>query len=113
MKTPLESETLVNPLMLPTAKNTVDPQSAPVIAIDAELLKDVSVTIEARLGYAHMTGAALMALRSGSVVALDVPLTGLVDLHFNGSTIARGEIVAVGDQFGIRIVDIAESGAAA
>lgn len=77
--------------------------------IDGDLLRDIPVTLDARLGQAEMTVAELMALKSGSVVTLDRSVADHVDLHLNGVLVARGEIVAVGDQFGVRIIEIASN----
>jgi flagellar motor switch protein FliN/FliY len=48
----------------------------------------------------------LASLETGEVVALDTPLNGVVELSLNGKLVARGEIVAVGDKFGVRISEI-------
>ena len=78
-------------------------------AIDGDLLRDVQVSLEASLGQADMTVAELMALKSGSVVTLASSLAEPVELLLNGTVVARGEIVAVGEHFGVRITEIAES----
>ncbi|WP_157215373.1 flagellar motor switch protein FliN [Flavisphingomonas formosensis] len=80
-----------------------------LVAIDRTLFDDVKVEVEARLGSAELTIQALMALGAGSVLPLDRDIADPVDLYVNGACVARGEIVAVGDRFGIRIVEIASS----
>lgn len=80
----------------------------PTIApIDADLFRGVQVSLEAKLGEAMMTVEAMMALDAGSVVTLDTGLADHVDLYLNNKLVARGEIVAVGDRFGVRILEIA------
>ena len=74
--------------------------------INGELLRGVRVALEAKLGQANMTVEEVMALKSGAVVTLETALADHVDLCLNGTLIARGEIVAVGDKFGVRIVEI-------
>ncbi|HLY89134.1 MAG TPA: FliM/FliN family flagellar motor switch protein [Acetobacteraceae bacterium] len=87
---------------------TADASAAkPIVAIDQELFRDVRVDIEARLGRAELSVDALMALKSGSVVTLSTGLADHVDLYVNDACVARGEIVAVGDKFGVRIVEVA------
>lgn len=71
--------------------------------IDAKLLDNVEVVLEARLGETTMTVADLLALKAGVTVKLDTSLGGQATLVLNGKTIAHGEIVAVDDCFGIRI----------
>ena len=41
---------------------------------------------------------------------LEARLNDLVELRLNDTVVARGEIVAVGDNFGVRIIDVAEAG---
>lgn len=75
--------------------------------IDERLVRDVPVSVEARLGSAQMTIEQLMALKAGAIVTLDTGLADHVDIHLNGACIARGEIVAVGESYGVRIVEVA------
>lgn len=86
----------------PVVSAPASPLSAPVSA----LLRGVEVSLEARLGRAEMTVEAMMGLKAGSVVTLDASLADHVDLYLNGTVVARGEIVAAGDRFGVRIIDI-------
>ena len=44
----------------------------------------------------------------GGIVALEAGLNEMVELRVNGVTIAHGELVAVGDRFGVRIVKVAQ-----
>jgi flagellar motor switch protein FliN/FliY len=74
--------------------------------IDA--LLHVPLLVTARLGSCRMTIADILKLGSGSVVELDRAAGEPVDLLANDRRIARGEIVAVGDRFGVRIVEIPE-----
>ncbi|MEI9997610.1 MAG: FliM/FliN family flagellar motor switch protein [Rhizomicrobium sp.] len=76
--------------------------------IDESVLRGIRVTLEARLGEANMTVDEMMALKSGAVVTLESGLADHVDLFLNGTLVARGEIVAVGERFGVRIVEIAQ-----
>lgn len=80
---------------------------APLISVESPLLSDVPVTLHVRLGSVDMTVADLLALRAGSLVELTTRLSEPVDLYLNDALVARGEIVAVDDQFGIRILEIA------
>lgn len=82
---------------------------APLVALDAAVFSGVQVKLDARLGGVSMTVQQLLALRAGEIVALDAQLNDLVELHLNGALVGRGEIVAVNDSFGVRIVDIANA----
>lgn len=76
--------------------------------INPRLIDTVNVTLEAYLGEARMTVAELTALNQGAVVPLDAALNQSVELRLNGVTIARGELVAVGDSFAVRLTEIAK-----
>lgn len=84
-------------------------EGAPLLPSDSALLKDLNVTLQARLGEAVMAVAELIALRTGAVLDLDTRLNEPVELYLNDALIGRGEIVAVDDRFGVRIVEIAAS----
>lgn len=87
---------------------TADTHAAPIAAIDPRLIETVPVAIEATIGRARMTVAQLSALSSDSVVVLDAALNQMVELKLNQNVIARGELVAVGDHFGVRLTEIAQ-----
>lgn len=82
---------------------------AALLPPDSRLLKDLTVTLEARLGEAVIPLAELMALRTGAVLDLDTRLNEPVALYLNGTLVGHGEIVAVDDRFGVRITEIATS----
>ena len=81
----------------------------PLVALDAALFKDVQVELKARLGLVTVSVDTLLGLKSGSVLKLDAKLNDLVELRLNDAVVALGEIVAVGDHFGLRIVDVAKT----
>jgi flagellar motor switch protein FliN/FliY len=82
-------------------------ETTPLITIDQSLFRDIRILVEARLGRFSMSVDELMTLRSGAVVTLETGLADHVDLVVNGACVARGEIVAVDDRFGVRIVEVA------
>lgn len=84
-----------------------DPTGTPLLSAGSPLLGDVAVTLQARLGSVEMTLADLLALRTGSVIELKTRLSEPVELYLNDGLVARGEIVAVDDRFGVRILEIA------
>lgn len=76
-----------------------------------DFLKDVDVRLSVELGRTNMTLKDVLALSEDSVVMLERLTDELLDVHVNGKLIARGEIIAQGNRFGLRIVEMA--GAAA
>lgn len=87
--------------------NGSQPELAKLAPINSDLFRGVKVSLEVRLGESPMTIEEIMALKSESVVTLDSSLADHVELYLNGTLVARGEIVAVGDKYGVRIVEIA------
>ena len=77
-----------------------------IAMLDPEVLGQVGVELAATLGRGTLTIQRLAGLAPGEVVTLDTPLNGMVELSLNGKPVACGELVAVGDQFGVRIADI-------
>jgi flagellar motor switch protein FliN len=80
-------------------------------AVDlAELdrLTNVVVELTVEVGRTKMSLGQAMALGPGSVVTLDRLADQPVDLLVNGKPIARGEVVVIDEEFGLRITDIAQ-----
>lgn len=67
----------------------------------------VPLQLTALLGSCRLSIADVLKLGGGSVVELDRPAGDPVDLLANGTPFARGEIVAVDANFGIRITELA------
>lgn len=79
----------------------------PLLTLDSAVFKDVNVALQAGLGQATLSIEDLLALKAGSVLKLDLKMNGLIELRLNQTLVARGEIVTVDDNFGVRIVEIA------
>ena len=94
----------------------LDPTSDPAFTGEADLtrLTDVTVELTVEVGRTHMSLGETMSLGQGSVVTLDRLADKPVDLLVNGRPIARGEVVVIDEQFGLRITEVngAERGAA-
>lgn len=71
-----------------------------------DFLKDVDVRLTVELGRTSMKLKDVLALSEESVVMLDRLTDELLDVMVNGKLIARGEVVAQGDRFGLRIVEL-------
>ncbi len=81
--------------------NVVEPQNL-------DLLMHVPLQISAELGTRAMTIAEVLQLGTGSIVELDRDAAAPIDVLANGRLVARGEVVAVEEHFGIRITEIVE-----
>jgi flagellar motor switch protein FliN len=74
---------------------------------ELERLTDVLVELAVEVGRTRMTLGETLALGPGSVVTLDRLSDKPVDLLVNGRPIARGEVVVIDEEFGVRITDVA------
>lgn len=77
----------------------------PGAAASLDVIAGVQLEIVVALGRAKMSVQELLQLRTGSVVEIGHS-GGLVEVLANGSIVARGEVVVVGDDLGVRITEI-------
>jgi flagellar motor switch protein FliN len=73
---------------------------------DLRRLSDVPVDLSVEIGRARMSVGETLELREGSVVTLDRMAGEPVDLLVNGTPIARGEVVVIDEQFGLRLTKV-------
>lgn len=73
-----------------------------------DLLMNVPLTVTAELGSCKMLVKDILKLGTGSVVELDRLAGGPVDLLVNDRLVARGEVVAIDDNFGVRVTELIE-----
>jgi flagellar motor switch protein FliN/FliY len=75
-----------------------------------DMLHDVEMEVSAELGRTRMSVRELLSLSPGAIVELDRAAGSPADLLVNGRLIARGEVVVVDENFGIRITEIVSPG---
>lgn len=71
-----------------------------------EGLRDVPVSVSIELGRVRLPLAEVLALSPGSLVLLDRAAHEPVDLFVGGRLYARGEVVVVGEKYGVRITSL-------
>ncbi|UQX87964.1 flagellar motor switch protein FliN [Jatrophihabitans telluris] len=71
-----------------------------------EMLRDVAMDVTAQIGSTRMTVSELLSLSDGAVIELDRAAGAPADLLVNGHLIARGEVVVIDENFGLRITEI-------
>jgi flagellar motor switch protein FliN/FliY len=82
-------------------------QAAPALSKDISLIGHVQVSMTAQVGTVTMSVEKLFSLAAGDVVAMNELLEAPLTLMLNGKPVARGELLAVDDHFGIRILEVA------
>lgn len=71
-----------------------------------DLLLDVRLQLTVELGRRDLTIKEALSLGPGSVVELDRIAGEPVDMFVNNKLIARGEVVVIDDNFGVRVTEV-------
>ncbi|MDF2557334.1 MAG: flagellar motor switch protein [Bacillales bacterium] len=86
--------------------NFTDHQASSAQESNIDLLYDIPLSITVELGRTQMPIRKILELGPGAVVQLDKLAGEPVDILANQKLIARGEVVVIEENFGVRIVDI-------
>jgi flagellar motor switch protein FliN/FliY len=83
------------------------PAGAPAAGpAELERLHDVPVELAVEIGRTTMTIGETLGLGPGSIITLDRLAGEPVDLLVNGKPIARGEVVVIDEEFGLRVTEV-------
>ena len=88
----------------PTEENEQNLSSADNLRV----LENIDVKLTVEVGSAALKIKELLRLNEGSVIELDRLAGDPLDILINGTMIAKGEVVMVGERFGIRFVEIVD-----
>lgn len=83
---------------MPTSKSSMD------------LILDVQLQVAVELGKSKMKVKDVLALGPGSVIELDKHAGEPVEVVVNNKVVARGEVVVIDENFGVRITEIINQG---
>lgn len=83
-----------------------DESAAHPTGSDLRRLSAVPIDLSVEVGRTRMTVGETLELREGSVITLDRMADEPVDVLVNGTPIARGEVVVIDEQFGLRLTHI-------
>ena len=73
-----------------------------------KVLENIDVMLTVEVGRTEITIRDLLRLNEGSVVELDRLAGDPLDIMVNNTKIAKGEVVMVGERFGIRFGEIVD-----
>ena len=73
---------------------------------DLTILYDVPMIVEAEMGRANRSVRDVLKLGEGAVIEFDKDSNEPVDLVVNGTLIARGEVVEIEGNYGVRITEL-------
>jgi len=71
-----------------------------------DLIADIPVRVTVELGKTRKNISEILAITPGSVVELDKMAGEPVDVLVNGKLIAKGEVVVIDENFGVRITEV-------
>jgi flagellar motor switch protein FliN len=81
-------------------------QATPVLSPGLELLLDVELEASLRFGSREMPLGEILNLGPGDVVELDRPVADPADLIVGDKIVARGEVVVINGNFGLRVTEV-------
>lgn len=113
VETPV-APTVAEPVEIPHTSPTGSASGSvtPLPRRGIEMLHGVDMEVTVELGRTRMTVRDLLALTPGAVLELDRAAGSPADLLVNGRLIARGEVVVVDEDFGLRVTEIVDDSAA-
>ncbi|TVY10646.1 flagellar motor switch phosphatase FliY [Paenibacillus cremeus] len=86
--------------------NFTPPQLTPPEDTNLNLLLDIPLKVTVELGRTHKVIKDILELSQGSIIELDKLAGEPVDILVNNKLIAKGEVVVIDENFGVRVTDI-------
>lgn len=83
------------------AEQSDEPRTA-----NLDVILNIPVQLSMEVGQTNITIRRLLELTEGSVVELTRMAGEPLDVLVNGTLVAKGEVVVVGDNFGIKLLDV-------
>jgi len=74
--------------------------------IGMENLMSVPVQVTVQVGCTRLSLSELVAMKPGSLITLDREAHDPADILVNGKVVARGEVVTIGERYGVRITEV-------
>ena len=102
-----EEETLENNEVETSGDNTDEKQERSSTE-NLKVLENIDVKLTVEVGSTEIKIRDLLRLNEGSVVELDRLAGDPLDILANGTIIAKGEVVMVGERFGIRFTEVSD-----
>ncbi len=101
--TPIKKPINVKPLQF---ESFDDAKTHNEVHNDISLIRDVPLGITVELGRTNKKVSEILDFGPGTVIELDKLVGESLDILVNGKKIAKGEVVVVDENYGIRITDI-------
>jgi flagellar motor switch protein FliN/FliY len=100
-----------SPVSLPSFDSHASSHSYPLLneedeAVGLSRVRDIPLEVTVELGRTRLLIRDILDLGAGSIIELDKLAGEPVDLFANGLLVARGEVVVIDDNFGVRVTEI-------
>lgn len=105
----LDNEIQIHKPEFPKFSNNASDELSRIVGGNLDLLMDVPVSVCVEIGKTRRKMKEVMNYTQGSVILLDKRTGDSVDITVNGQIIARGDVVVIDDNFGVRITEIVNS----
>lgn len=76
--------------------------------VNLDMVRDIEVTMTVELGRTGMVIEEILGLTTGKVIELEKLAGEPLDILINGQLLARGEVVVVDENFGVRVTSIVD-----
>lgn len=96
----------VQSAQFPSFSNQIGPGGASLLQGNMDLLMDVPLNVTIEIGKTRKKMRDIMEFAQGTVIDLEKQAGAPVDIVVNGQLIARGDVVVIDDNFGVRITEI-------
>ncbi|HYF93950.1 MAG TPA: flagellar motor switch protein FliN [Symbiobacteriaceae bacterium] len=97
------------PALFPALEPRAAAAASPEVQAPIGLLANVEMEVAVHLGQARRSIRDILSMGPGAVVELDKLAGESVDILVNNRLVARGEIVVIGENFGVRITELIHS----
>jgi len=85
-------------------------QGQSILSGNLDVIQNVKVKLSVRVGEVIVSVSELMHMKEEHILKLDSALDATVDVILEGNVVARGQLVAVDDNFGVRITELPKVG---
>lgn len=96
----------VSPVRFAPLLAEMPPAAVTGVLGNLELVRDVRLNITVELGRAQLPLKEVLQLGDGSLIKLDRLAGEPVDMVVNGRLVAQGEVVVIGNNFGVKITNV-------
>ncbi|MEG1778112.1 MAG: flagellar motor switch protein FliN, partial [Angelakisella sp.] len=103
--TPL-SGVKVQAVQFPEFSSMGNSGGAPIMGGNMDLMMNVPLNVSVEIGSTKRKIKDIMEFNQGSVIELEKQAGAPVDVVVNGQLFARGDVIVVDDNFGVRITEI-------